>query len=128
MAGPAQVLRPGSRVHTFAAGVAPLLGGDAGGGVHVVDGDSECGAVVVGIYLYHLLQPQTGSHFLAHGGADEPLGVDGHKIHILRGGKLSRTDKVPLVFPVGVVNGDDEVARPQFFQGFLHGAIGMFHG
>ena len=128
VAGPAQILRPGGRVHTLAAGVAPLLRADAGGGVHMVDGHREGGAVVVGVHLHHLLQPQPVCDLGAHGGADETLGVDGHKVDVLRGGKLGGADQVPLVLPVRVVDGDDEMAGAELLQSLLHRAELGIHG
>ena len=127
MAGTAQVLRPGGRVHALAAGVAPLLRRDAGGGVHMVDGHGEGGAVVVRVDLDHLLQAQPAGHLLAHGGADQALSVHGHEIHVFRGGELGGADHVALVLPVRVVDGDDDVARPQLLQRFLYCAVLIFH-
>ena len=121
MAGPAQILWSGGRVYALAAGVAPLLGGDAGGGVRVVDGDCEGSTVVIGIHLHHLLQAQPVGDLLAHWGADQPLGLHGHEVDVLRGGELGRADQVPLVLPVRVVNGDDQAAGAKLLQSLLHG-------
>src|SRR5699024_6720832 len=111
----------------LAAGVPPLLGGDAGGGVHVVDGHGEGGGVVVGVYLHHLLQPQPGGHLTAHGGADEPLGVSGHKAHVFGGGELGGAHHVPLILPIRVVDDQENVAGPQLLQRLFHRAELFFH-
>ena len=127
MAGTPQIFGLGGRVHALAAGVAPLGGRDAGGGVHMIDGHGEGGAVVVGVDLHHLLQPQTGGHFLAHRGANETLGVSGHKVHVLRGSELGGADQVALVLPVRIVNGNDDMSGPEFLQSLLHSAVSLFH-
>ena len=54
-----RVLRTCGLVHAHPAGIAPFLGGDACGGVYMVNGDSKSGAVVVGIFRDHLGQVQT---------------------------------------------------------------------
>ena len=54
--------------------------------------------------------------------------MNGHEVDVFRGGELGGTDQVSLVFPVGIVNGDDETARPQFLQGLFHGAELGLHG
>lgn len=127
MSWPAQLLRPCGGVRTPAAGIAPFLRRDPGGGVRVVDGHRKGGAVVIGVHLYHLFQAKPGGYLAAHGGADQPLGVHRHKIDILCGGKLGRADHVSLVLPVRIVDRDDDPARPQLLQRLLHRAIGMLH-
>ena len=127
MARTAQVLRPGGRIHAHPAGEATLLGGDAGGGLDVVDGDGEGSLMVVGVDLHHLLQLEPVGQLLTHGGADKALGMHGHKIDVLCGGKLGGADHVSLIFPVRVVDGDDDAARPQFLQRLFDCTEQFFH-
>ena len=82
--------------------------------------------MVIGVYLYHLLQSQPGGHGLRHRGADQTLGMDCHKVYVLGGGKLGGADQIALILPVGVVDAHDEVSGPQFLQGLLNG--GKSHG
>ena len=93
----AQLLRLGVDIRTFAAGKAAFLCGNAGRGVHMVDGDRERGVVVVGVDLYHLLETETECNLLTHRCADQALGVNGHEVDIFRGGELGGTDQVSLV-------------------------------
>ena len=69
----AQLLRLGVDIRTFAAGKATFLGGNAGRGVHMVDGDRERGVVVVGVDLYHLLETETECNLLTIGVQIRPL-------------------------------------------------------
>ena len=65
---------------------------------------------VVGDHLGNLKLLNIG---LGHGHADEAPAVGRHEVYVFRGGKLRRADEVPLIFPVRVVSGQDQPARPQ---------------
>ena len=123
----AQVLGTGVRVHAAAAGKAALLGGNAGRGVHVVDGNRKGGVVVVGVDLDHLLKAQTACDLLAHRGADESLGLCRHEVDVCGRGELRRADEVALVFAVGVVDDHDKAARAKLFKRLFNRAVFCCH-
>jgi len=127
VAGAAEVLGFGVGVHALSGGEGPLGGGDARGGVHVVDGDGESGLVVVGVPGDHLGELELLDVPIGHGHADEALAVGGHEVDVLRGGKLCRADEVPLVLPVGVVGAEDHLALAQVLQGLFNGVV-LKHG
>ena len=127
VAGAAEVLGLGIGVHALHSGEGPLGGGDACGGVHMVDGDGEGGLVVVGVPGDHLGELEFFHILIGHGHADEALAVGGHEVHVLRGGKLCRADEIPLVLPVGVVGAEDHFALAQVLQGLFDGVV-LKHG
>ena len=123
VAGAAEVLGLGVGVHALHGGDGALGGRDAGGGVHMVDGDGEGGLMVVCVPGDHLGELELLDVLIGHGHTDEALAVGGHEVHVLGGGKLGGADEVALIFPVGIVGAEDHAALPQFFQGFLDGVI-----
>ena len=128
MAGAAEILRPGVLLHALQGGDRPLGGGDAGGGGDVVDGDSKGGFVVVGVVRDHLGKLQLLDVRRRHGHADEPLGVGGHEVDVLRGGELGGADEVPLVLPVRVVGDQDQTPLPELLQGLFNGVVRKHDG
>ena len=120
MSRTAELLRLGVDIRTFAAGKAAFLGGNAGRGIHMVDGDRERGVVVVGVDLYHLLETETECNLLTHRCADQALGVSCHEVDVLGRGKLCRADEVALVLAVRVVDGEDEVSGAKLFERFFN--------
>ena len=123
MAGPPEVLRPGAVIGAGPGGDRPLLGRDAGGGGHVVDGDGEGRLVVVRVVGHHLGEPEPLDEFQGHGHADEPLAVGSHEVDLLGGDGLGRADQIPLVLPIRVVGTQDHAALPQLLQGLFNGAV-----
>ena len=123
VAGAAEVLRLGVGVHALHGGDGALGGGDAGGGVHMVDGDGEGRLMVVRVAGDHLGELELPDVFQGHGHTDEALGVGGHEVHVFGGGKLGCADEVALVFPVGVVGAEDHASLAQVFQSFFDGIV-----
>ena len=128
VAGAAEILRPGVLLHALQGGDRPLGGGDAGGGGDVVDGDSKGGFVVVGVVRDHLGKLQLLDVRRRHGHADEPLGVGGHEVDVLRGGELGGADEVPLILPVRVVGDQDQTPLPELLQGLFNGVVRKHDG
>ena len=106
---------------------ATFYGGDAGGGVDVVDGNGERRFMVVCVVGNHLRQSQPDDVVVAHGHADQSLGSTRHEIDVLRGGKLSGTDEVALVFPIRIVCHQNALAVAQILQRLFDGVIFNCH-
>ena len=79
----------------------------------VVVRDVEPNSTVVGVPGDHLGELEAVDVLLRHGHTDQALAVGGHEVDVLCGGELCGTDEVPLVFPVGVVGAEDELAVAQ---------------
>ena len=109
--------------HAFSCGVATFFGGNACGGVHMVNGNGESGAVVVCVVRNHLGQHEFFAQFFTHGHADKPFAVGCHKVYVFCGGKFCRTNQIPFVFSVGVVSDQNHATLTQFFQCFFNGVI-----
>ena len=120
VAGAAEIGRLGVVLHGFHGRDGALKGGDARGGRHVVDGDGERRAVVVGVRRHHLLQSQLVRHRLAHRHANQSFGVGSHDIHVFQRGVLGGAYQVALGLAVGVVDGYNHLARLQILHRFFY--------
>ena len=79
--------------------------------------------MVVGVDLNHLLETQTLGNLLAHGRADQSLGIFRHKIDVFRGRKPRGADHIALVLAVFVVGDQDDLALSQVFERLLDGVV-----
>lgn len=124
----AEIGRFGVFLHRFHGGHRAFEGGDARRGRDVVNGNGECGAVVVRIVRHHLLESQFVRQFAAHGHADEPFGVGCHEIDVFQRGELRGANQVAFVLAVGVVRHDDDFPGAQVGDGFFDGIeFEIFH-
>ena len=93
----------------------------------MVNGNGERGFMVVGVVRNHLRQSQPDNVVMVHGHADQSLCGTCHEVDVFRGGKLSGTDEVALVFPIRIVCHQNALAVPQVLQSFFNGVICNCH-
>ena len=90
----------------------------------MVDGDSEGGAVGVGIVCDHLWQAKAVCQRCGHGRADDARRVPDEEGHLLGGHGVRSDDDIPLVLALGVIHDDDHPSLGQGCDGQLDGFSG----
>ena len=116
MAGSAEILRFRAFLYNSHCCHGTLFRGDACGRGDMIDGDRKRCLMVVCVGADHLRDLQTSDIFLGHGHADQAFAVRRHKIDILCGRKLCRTDKIAFVFAVGIIHNENDLAVPEILQ------------
>ena len=115
---------------TFAGRQGAFDSGNARRRVDVVDGNGEGCFMVVCIFTDHLGQAEFMGIFDAHRHADQALAVAGHKVHVFRRAVLGGADEVAFVFPVFVIDDDDDFSLTEILDGFFYCIqyFFVFHG
>ena len=120
MSRSAEIFRLRVICHTAQGCHGPFRRGNAGRGIHTVNGNGKCGLMIVCIVGNHLRELKLLCICRGHRHADQTLSVSRHKVNILRGGKLCRTDKIPFILPVCVVCHHNDMSFSKRFQRFLY--------
>ena len=119
-----KVIQRAAGVGQFDGGDGALESTDAGGdtllGIHA---HGEGGVVLFGVVLGLHGQPQGIYTLVSHGYADEPAGMRGDEVDILRRGKLPGADEVHFILTVGVICHEDELAHAQVLNHLLQGGV-----
>ena len=116
MARSSEILRHRGIIYTLHGCQGTLYCRDTGRCVHMVNGYGKSGRMVIRIHSYHLIQSQFLCIFSAHRHTDQTFGQRCHSIYIFCCCKLSGTDQISFIFPVRIINDQDQFALSQIFQ------------
>ena len=116
MTGPAEVLRLRTLLYNGHCRHGALFCGNAGGSRDVIDGDRKRCLVIVCVGADHLGDLKTSDIFLGHRHADQTLALCRHEIDILGRRKLCGADEISLVFTVGIIHDENDLAVPKILK------------
>ena len=117
-----EILRTSILINALSSRVATLLSRNAGRGVNMIDRNSKCRFVIVGIGGYHLGEHELTAQIDAHGHADQALCVLRHEVHVFCRGEFCGTDEVTLVFAIRIIGAQDHLSLTKILQSLFNGA------
>lgn len=110
------------RVADDADGGAAVSGTDAGGdSLGGIDGDGEIGAVAFPVIGDHRVEAEPLKLMFDSGDADQAAAMADHHVDGFWGGLGGGHDQIPLIFPVLVINDNDQFAGGDIVEGGLYG-------
>jgi len=109
----AERLRPRIRIDQGANGSRTFIGGNPRRRFHMIDGYGKRRAVIIGVARHHRRQVQLVRAFFRNGHADETAAFADHEIDHFRRRLFRQSDKIAFVFPVFIVDDDDDAPENQ---------------